>query len=257
MSSLVKTKGGNMKEEERIKVVCISDLHCPYEDKEVVRLEIEFCRHEQPDIIIFHELHDFYALSKFDKDPERLNELQSEIDLVNSYMAQFRKACPKARMILLGSNHLARLKRFMWREAPALNNLRCLKLEQLLELKTHKIEYFENGFTFKKVLFKHGDIVRKFSGYTAKGEFEREMVSGCSGHTHRLGVYYHTVRGGSYVWVEAGCGCRLDAEYLKGSVANWQQGFSVWGFSKTSEHFYATVVPIIHNKIYWGNKTYK
>jgi hypothetical protein len=69
-------------------------------------------------------------------------------------------------------------------------------------------------------------------------------------------VYYHTVRGGSYVWVEAGCGCRLDAEYLKGGVANWQQGFAVFGFSPTSEHFYATVVPVINKKIYWGEKTY-
>jgi hypothetical protein len=158
---------------------------------------------------------------------------------------------------LLGSNHLARLKKFLWKVAPALNCLRSLEIETLLELKKFNIEFKEYGFTFKNVLFKHGDIVRKFSGYTAKGEWEKEQVSGCSGHTHRLGVYYHTVRGGSYVWVEAGCGCRLDAEYLHGGVANWQQGFAVFGFNPNSDHFYATVVPIINKKIYWGSKTYQ
>ncbi len=242
---------------KRIKVVSLTDWHCPFEDQDVIKLEIEFCRGEQPEIIILHELHDFYNLSKFDQNPDRANRLQDEIDIVNGYMGELRKACPKARIILLGSNHLNRLKKFLWRVAPALNNLRALKLEELLELKKHKIEFKEYGFTYKKVLFKHGDIVRKFSSYTAKGEWEREQVSGCSGHTHRLGVYYHSVRGGNYVWVESGCGCRLDAEYLQGGVANWQQGFAVFGFSSTSEHFYATVVPVIHKKIYWGNKTYQ
>lgn len=242
---------------DKIKVVCLTDWHVPYEDKEVIRLELEFCKQEKPEIIILHELHDFYNLSKFDQDPERVNQLQHELDLVNDYVSKLRKNCPKSRIILLGSNHLNRLKKFLWRVAPALNSLRSLEIEKLLDLKKYNIEYKEYGFTFKKVLFKHGDIVRKFSGYTAKGEFEREQVSGCSGHTHRLGVYYHTVRGGSYVWVESGCGCRLDAEYLHGGVANWQQGFSVFEFNTKSDHFYATVVPVINNKIYYGNKTYK
>jgi hypothetical protein len=255
-SSLSK-KEVKVKAEKRIKVVALTDWHVPFEDKEVIRLEIEFCRQEQPEIIILHELHDFYNLSKFDQDPERVNQLQHELDLVNEYMWKLRKACPKARIILLGSNHLARLKKFLWKVAPALNCLRSLEIEKLLDLKKYGIEFKEYGFTFKKVLFKHGDIVRKFSGYTAKGEWEKEQVSGCSGHTHRLGVYYHTVRGGSYVWVESGCGCRLDAEYLHGGVANWQQGFAVFGFSPNSDHFYATVVPVINKKIYWGSKTYK
>jgi len=246
--------GGVMKHSKRIKVVALTDWHVPYEDPVVIKLEIDWCRQEQPQIIVMHELHDFYELSKFDKDPARKHDLQDEIDTVNGYMAQLRKACPKARLILLKSNHLDRLRRFLWREAPALESLRVLKIDKLLELAKHNIEYRED-FSFKGVLFKHGDIVRKFSSYTAKGEFERENVSGSSGHTHRLGLYFHTVRGGSHVWMECGCGCKLTPEYISG-IPNWQNGFGVFLFEEKGKHFYPAVVPIINHQLFWGDKVY-
>jgi hypothetical protein len=236
------------------KVISLTDWHVPFEDKRIVELELQFCKEEQPKIIILHELHDFYDLSKFDKNPDRQGKLQEELDRVNLYLDDLREYCPKARIILLNSNHLDRLKRYLWRVAKELHGLRSLSLEKLLELKDRKIEYMEE-FIYNGVIFKHGDIVRKFSSYTAKGEFEREGMSGCSGHSHRLGVYFHRVRGGEYVWIESGCGCDLDAEYIDG-IANWQHGFSVFGFDKGGKHFYPTVVPIIDYRIDWGDKTY-
>jgi hypothetical protein len=247
-------KEGKMKADKKIKVVCLTDWHVPYEDSKVVELMIDWCRSEQPEIIVLHEVHDFYELSRFDKDPARQFDLQDEIDLVNGYMDKLRKACPKSRLILLESNHLARLKKFLWRNAPALNSLRALKLEKLLELDKFNIELKEH-FMFKGVLFKHGDLVRKFSSYTAKGEFEKENVSGASGHTHRLGLYFHTVRGGAHVWMECGCGCKLTPEYITG-IPNWQNGFGVFCFEEKGKHFYPTVVPIINHQLFWGNKTF-
>ena len=244
-----------MKVSKRIKVVSLTDWHVPYEDQKVVNLMIDWCRSEQPEIIVLHEVHDFYELSKFDKDPERQFNLQDEIDKVNIYMATLRKACPKSRIILLNSNHLDRLRRFLWREAPALNSLRALNLEKLLELSKFNIEFKEH-FMFKGVLFKHGDLVRKFSSYTAKGEFEKENVSGSSGHTHRLGLYFHTVRGGAHVWMECGCACKLTPEYISG-IPNWQNGFGLFSFEEKGKHFYPTVIPIINHQLTWGSKTFR
>ena len=243
-----------MKKQNKIKVVSLTDWHVPYEDPKVVNLMIEWCRSEQPEIIVMHELHDFYLLSRFEKNPERQFTLQDEIDKVNEYMAKLRKACPKARLILLNSNHLDRLRKYIWREADGLAGLRALNIEGLLELKKFNIE-FKEFFVFKDVLFKHGDIVRKFSSYTAKGENEREQTSGCSGHTHRLGMYFHTTRGGAQVWCETGCGCLLTPEYIKG-IPNWQNGFAVFCFEEKGRHYYPTVVPIINHQIFWGNKTF-
>lgn len=237
------------------KVVSLTDWHVPFEDKVVVEIELQFCKHEQPTIIILHELHDFYEVSRFDKDPSRKDSLQDEIDQVNGYLARLREYCPKARIILLKSNHTDRLKKYLWRQAPGLSSLRALSLKKLLELDKFNIE-FKEAFTMKSVLFKHGDIIRKFSSYTARGEFDKEGMSGASGHTHRLGVYFTRLRGGSYVWVESGCGCKLNAEYIDG-IANWQNGFSIIAFDKKGRHFYPTVVPIIDHRADWGNITFK
>ena len=237
------------------KVVTLSDWHVPFEDHVVVEIELQFCKHEQPPIIILHELHDFYEVSRFDKDPARKDDLQDEIDEVNVYLARLREYCPKTCFILLKSNHTERLRKYLWRKAPELNSLRSLKLEKLLELDKFKIEY-KDSFTYKGVLFKHGDIVRKFSSYTARGEFEREGMSGVSGHTHRLGVYFTRMRGGSYVWIESGCGCKLSADYIEG-IANWQNGFSIIAFDRKKHHFYPTVVPIIDHRADWGNLTFE
>jgi hypothetical protein len=240
---------------KKIKVVTLCDWHVPFQDDRVVNLEIKFCEKEQPEIIILHELHDFYEVSRFDKNPERKMNIQDEIDQVNVYLRKLRSSCPKSRMILLMSNHLDRLRKYLWREAPELQCLRSLDLKVLLELDKNKIE-FKDIFIYKKVLFKHGDIIRKFSSYTARGEFDKEGTSGCSGHTHRLGTYFVRLRGGFYVWVDSGCGCQLSADYIEG-IANWQNGFSIFGFDRNSNHFYPTAVPIIDYRIDWGNLTFR
>lgn len=234
-----------MKKHKDISIVTLSDWHCPHEDKEVVALQIEYCKKNKPDIIVMHELHDFYDVSSYDKNPDRLTNLQHEIDVVNDYMTKLRKACPNSRMILLNSNHLDRLRRYLWTKADGLSGLRALSIPKLLELNKNDIEYMEN-FTYCDVLFKHGDIVRKFSGYSAHGEMSKEGVSGVSGHTHRGSVYFQTDRAGTRFWIENGCACKINQEYCHG-VSNWQHGFSVVKF-KDGEVF-PFFIPIINGKI--------
>jgi hypothetical protein len=240
-----------MKKKGFFNIVSLNDVHCPFQDSLAVDVAIKFCGFIQPDIIILHEWHDFYNLSRFDKDPLREESLQYEIDEVKKYFWAIRKLCPKSRIILLNSNHLDRLKKYCWRQAQALSSLNVLKIEKLLELSEFKIEYMED-FTHENFLFTHGNIVRKDSGMTARTELQREGVSGCSGHTHRLGVHYKTLRGGSYVWLESGCLCKLNPEYIEGT-ADWQQGISLISFKPNSDHFYAQVLPIINYQILWGN----
>jgi len=237
----------------KVEVVCISDLHYPYQCDKVVDLEIDFCKDQQPSIIVLHELHDFYSISKFDKNPKNIDTLQKEIDMVDVFFTRIRKVCPKSRIILLNSNHLERLKKHLWRNSPALSNLRVLGVESLLELKKHRIEFMET-FDYKGIHFKHGDVVRKFAGYTAKAEFENEGVSGVSGHSHKLNLYFQRSRGGDNFWIEGGCGCLLDQEYVKG-VTNWQHGFVALQFDK--KHCYPSTVPIINEQVIWGDKIYR
>jgi hypothetical protein len=240
--------------EVRYDVVSLTDFHVPFEDPIAIELAFRFCEWLQPKVIVLHEVHDFYAISRFDKDPDRKNDLQSEIDEANKYIKNLKKRCPRSRIILLKSNHTERLKKYLWGKAPELNSLRCLKLEELFKLKEIGVEYRE-CFYFRDVLFKHGSIIRQDSSYTCKAEFTKEGCSGCSGHTHRLGLYFTTKRGGKYVWVESGCLCKVNAEYIDGT-ANWQQGFAMFSFEDKGKQFIPQIVPIIDKSIMFGNRKF-
>jgi hypothetical protein len=240
-----------IKKSKMFNIVSLTDWHVPFEDTKALELAFAFCKFIKPEIIIIHEVHDFYAVSRFDKDPERKNGLQDEIDLAFKYMKDLRDSCPKSRIIMLSANHTDRLEKFLWSKAPELNSLRCLKLEELFRLEELGIE-FKEDFCYKNFLFKHGNIVRKDSSYTAKAEFLKEGCSGASGHTHRIGMHFSTKRGGSYVWVESGCLCSVKAEYIKGT-ADWQQGFSMVSFHEKTKQFIPQVIPIIDNSILFGS----
>lgn len=231
-----------------IKIITLGDMHVPFEDKEAVKCAFAFCKQQQPAIIITHEWHDFYPISRFNKDPRRINDLQLEIDKVGEYFKKLRKLCPDSTIIFLESNHLRRLKRFLWGVSPALVSLRCLAIKNLLEIKKYNVKFGKN-FTFREVLFKHGDVIRRHSAYTARAEFEREGMSTMTGHTHRLGQGYYTRRGGVYTSNECGCLCDLSPEWFEG-VPDWQQGIGMALFEGT--HYRLMGLPIIDRDIMWG-----
>lgn len=235
------------------RIVSLHDWHVPYHDERAVSCQLEFCKQLQPDEIILHELHDFYALSKFNKNPQRSFQLQDEIDTTYELLKQLRDNCPNAIIRLLKSNHTDRLQRYLWSNATALHGIRALELPSLFNLDELGIKYQAN-YHFKGTLFKHGHIVRQQSAYTAHAEYQREGTSGMSGHTHRLGSFYRTVRGGSYAWIEGGCACDLSPEYIEDDVANWQHGLGVATYENNGAQYHLQCVPIIKGKLLWGSK---
>jgi len=235
------------------KIATLNDYHIPFHDKKAMRVAQNFLEEIEPRTIILHEWSDFYAISRFDKDPRRKLEFQKELDETQRELWALRKRFPDTELIMVDSNHQDRMKKFLQSKAPELDSLRCLSIEHLLGLDGMKIRSAPH-YIHKRVLFKHGNIVRADSSYTAKAEFAREGMSGCSGHTHRLGMHFKTLRGGSYCWVEAGCLCKTkNIEYIDG-VANWNQGLAVFFFEEGSSRFDPKVFPIIDYGIVWGNK---
>lgn len=199
---------------------------------------------------------DFYAISRFVRDPKRSLELQSEIDSAVDVLRQIKKSSGNAKIILLRGNHEHRLQKYLWTTAKELSGLDCLDVPELLHLKEMGIEYAEKGrVNFKGLIIKHGQIVRKFSAYTAKGELEKHGRSGVSAHTHRAGTHYSNKDGGYYVWMEFGCGCRLDPEYMEGETPDWQQGWGVGFFKERSERYFLNFVPFVNGKAFYnGNE---
>ena len=236
-------------------VLSINDLHIPFHDEDAIKVAFKFAKYIDPKIIVLHEWLDWYPISRFDKDPGRIDDLQKDLKIMHKYLNDLRKLLPETRMVMVKSNHDARLEKYKRTHAIPFHCLEALEIEGLFKLAEYNIQY-RNDFTFQGVLCKHGNIVRKYSAYTAKAELVDEGVSGMSGHTHRLGMHFETNRGGKYVWMECGCLCDPAPEYIIG-VANWQTGLGMLAFKPNSKHFYPCLIPIIDHEIIWGSETFK
>lgn len=236
------------------KVLFVPDFHAPYQDDKAINACVSFAKWWKPEWVIFlGDGVDFYAVSHFDRDPERKHKLQEEIDAAYKVLFKFRKALPKAQMHYIRGNHEDRLRKYIWRQAEELSGLRSLDVPILLGLKQLKITYHETGrMRFHSVLVKHGDVVRKFAGYTAKGEFESTLVNGISGHTHRLAIYSQSTEAGDFAWMESGCLCDLNPQYMEGKTPNWQHGFGIGFFKENSKRFHFDIVRIIDGRAMWS-----
>ncbi len=240
------------------KVLFISDIHCPYQDELALKALYNFTDWFKPsEVIILGDLVDFYAVSRFSREPDRVLKLQNELDQAVKVLEQIRKHSGRSSIYFIRGNHEDRLKKYLWSEAQELSGLRALRLEELLQFDRLKIKYEDkNQIRYRNIIVKHGNIIRKFAGYTAKGEFEKNGLSGVSGHSHRLAQYRHTNEADSYIWTEAGCLCKLNADYLEGSTPNWNQGFAIGYFKENSNRFLIETVPIIHSKAMYGGKEF-
>lgn len=236
------------------KVLFIPDIHAPFQDEKAINALIAFAKYWKPETVIYlGDVIDFYAISSFVKDPARSLEVQDEIDSAIKVIAKINSAINGSQKFFIEGNHEFRLQKFLWSRASELSGLRNLTVPALLQLDSFGIKYVKEGrMKFRGMVIKHGDIVRKFGAYTAKGEFEATGMSGISGHTHRLAVYPQTNESGSYMWMECGCLCKLNAEYLRGKIPNWQQGFGIGYYKEGSKRFHVERIPIIQGKAMYG-----
>lgn len=243
------------------------DTHYPYADPAVMAIIRAIAQEYQPNFIVhMGDLLDCYPISSYDKDPNRKETLQDEIDQAREHLAVMRLACPNSRFILLEGNHEARLQRVLWNldgPASALNQLtafqKAMTWPSLLGLDDLRIEWVETNEQSKqcflpKFILKHGTIVRTRSGLTASAEQMKYNKSGASGHTHRLGAIWRKDSNGSHVWIETGCCCDVNPTYC--TDPDWQQGCLFLTFD--AETGAVTPEPVfIHNGLgVFRGKTY-
>lgn len=220
-------------EEGCITALLYGDTHYPYQDDRALAIVGRIAEVLRPSVIVhMGDLLDCYALSRFDKDPNVIGSLQEEIDHARAHLAAMRLRSPKSRFVLLEGNHEHRLTKVLWglqgesRTLAKLNIVReSLTWPVLLGLDGMGIEfvpYTEQPASgiLPRFTLKHGTVVRKESGYTARAEMEHHGESGASGHTHRVGIYQKT-SDRQRVWLETGCTCSLAPSYTP--RPNWQQ----------------------------------
>lgn len=212
------------------RVVSLSDLQLPFVDEPLLEAVYTFIEDYKPhDVILNGDIIDAYEISDFDKRPERLFNLGTELEMARDLLVKIRRYAAKdARIWWVDGNHEERMQRAIWRRAADFSFL-VKDLPQAIGLDQLAAGYVPYGkhIEYLGFVFTHGNFVSAYSAYTAKRHMERYRSSGANGHTHRLGSYSVTdMHGRSHTWYEQGALCRKDLDYVRG-VANWQQGFLV------------------------------
>ncbi len=233
--------------------VVLSDVHVPFQCRDTCNMALAFIREHKPSVIhLLGDISDFYAVSRFAKDPSRKEDLQSELYDTSVFLNRVRDAAGGARIIYSEGNHEFRLRRYLMSEARALATLDSLQLEKLLHLDKYKIEFRDHDKPYRvnSLLFTHGQLVRKWSAYSARAHYEKYGCCVIHGHTHRLGTFYHRDVKDTYVCCENGCLCNLNPDYC--TAPNWQHGWSVVWSQK--DYFHIEQVAVVKGRYNYHGK---
>lgn len=241
------------------------DTHFPFQDDAALAvMRGIYQASEATRLVHVGDLLDCYDLSRFSKDPNRKFNLQDEIDQAKAHLYQMAQLNPKAERWLLEGNHEDRLRKVVWdlpgagSVLPKLTKFRqALTWPSLLDLEDIGYRWVSahdqtRTAILPKLIVKHGTVVRKWSGWTAKGEWERYGKGGLSGHTHRLGKFYHRDHNGSHLWTETGCTCVLNPDWMVDP--DWQQGCILVTHTKDGERYHVEDIYIEAGRAMWRDK---
>ena len=241
-----------------------------------MELVLKFGKNLRPDkLFILGDFMDMYSISKFDRNPERVTNLQTEFNqgreilerIVTTIMPNYKRWVTIPNPGYLGTNngdvkfmegnHEDRLRKFIWNN-PVLSG--CIDIKDKLGIKDLGIDYYGYGknFVYKdRLIYTHGNKINKFSGYTAKNMLDDFGMSVIFGHTHRLGSHYRTDYGGAKEAVENGCLCdkELAMEWFRKEVINWQSAISVISWIEDRFNIHEICIPkdkfILYGKSYY------
>jgi predicted phosphodiesterase len=264
MSKITLSEDLEMKIEKSMKIaIVLPDIHVPYHDEKAINLVLKYVKDVKPDKIIqLGDFYDTFGISKYDKDPNRVDTLQQEIDTGYKLWKDIKRASPKSELVMLEGNHEARLRAFLMKN-PGVYSLDALKPKNLFKLDELKVKWIPQEETYKinnslVVIHGHnagGGKLSQHSAYSAKNTLEKwGNVSGIMGHGHRLGMSCKTLHDGSVVqWYEAGHLANPHPDYMKNP--NWQQGFIIVRY--TNNRFHIAAVPITNYKMMVDGKMYQ
>ena len=179
-----------------MKVLCIPDLHIPFENKQALDFVLEMVKKHRPQQIIqMGDFADFYGFNMYGRDPEAIT-INDEIAELNEKVRLWEKYFPKMRV--LTGNHENRLYRKL--NMSDLSSSIVKSLEDIVGLENIK---YENVIEIDNVIFTHG--TGSGGMYHAKNLAEKIGKSVVAGHTHsNLLAHYMNYNGNLRVGVNTG-----------------------------------------------------
>jgi len=231
------------------RIVVMNDLQIPFQDRKSLDAVQYGLKDMKPDVIYLNgDIVDFYSLSRFDKDPERRLNLQSELTDAKIWLDKFRRANKNSRIVFIMGNHEERLQKYIRSRAPELEGLPGNRVDEVLGLKKIGIEYESKRYHIHDgILISHLDRASKWGSARAIGlEHGKSVIHG---HSHKMAHF----KQGDKNFYDNGCLCKLDLEYLDGPSV-WSQGFMV--ADKVKNKWRYDPITIDGNEYMWNGSLY-
>lgn len=229
------------------KILIIPDTHLPYHDKKAVQLLYKVARSFQPNIIVtLGDYADFYSVSSHSKDPNRVNKLEKELEVVNENL-DILDSFKAKRKVFIAGNHENRLERYLADKAPELFNV--VTIPELLKLKKRGWEYVPYKMDIKigQLYYTHDvGVAGRNAAYSALATYQGNIVTG---HTHRMCYAIEgNAKGKPHVTAVLGwLGDAKQADYMHRVKASrdWALGFGVGYMDESTGNVYIQPVPIV------------
>ena len=209
----------------------ISDLHVPYHSEIAVKAAVELMQdREISGLLINGDFCDFYAISRFDKDPAK-RDFKGELAGIREVLGSLRAALPDIPIVLKSGNHEERWAAWLWQHAPEISDMPEMGLDRWLHLDKHQITLVEDKriVMLGQLPVLHGH--EKGKGISspvnqARGAFLRLNHTVLEGHGHRTSGHCEPDMFGREVFCwSTGCLCELHPAYAPINKMNW--GFAL------------------------------
>ncbi len=232
------------------KILLISDVHAPYCDETAFNLVLDVGMQLKPDIVvIMGDFADYYSISKYSKNPNRILDFKTENNLVKAARAKVDQI-PAKRKIFLKGNHEQRLVTHLAEVSPALYNFSSV--DEALELSKNGwkvVDYHDHARIGKLFVTHDAEDSGRNAHQKTGATFEHSIAIG---HVHSLHIsYFGNALGESHVCASLGwLGDYRFADYAPTikKLKNWQLGFGFAYHETDTGNVHLQAVPIIQGK---------
>lgn len=237
------------------KVLFISDIHMPFEDKKAVNTVFNIADDWKPDLIfVGGDAIDCYQISDHEKDLDRRVTLEDEFQALGNFANTLSELSPKVTYLL--ANHEARIYK-MIRQNPALNKLSGLSMRKAANLPSHwNILQDQTHVRIGKLLYLHGNLAMRAGNGSPSAMLNKLRTSCIYGHWHVMGKAFSTDYEGKITagFANGHLASVEQARYI--ASPNWQSGVTAIEYSWNMEYYQVYQILINDGNAVFNNHDY-
>lgn len=233
-------------------ILLIGDIHVPYHNIPALTLALKYgLENEVNTILLNGDIIDFYAISRFEKDPRKRN-FGHEVLMTRQFLTTLRQLFPNAAIYYKCGNHDVRYDHYIMRNAPDLLGMNEFSFESLMKLDELNITFIPDKQIIRagNLTILHGHELGQsvFSPVNiARGLFLRAKDNALCGHHHQASEHSEpNINGKLTTCWSVACLCELHPDYMP--INKHHHGFAHVKVMDTGE-FEVSNYRIVNGKI--------